>query len=265
MLRVVVVEPDAGELARLRGMLRAARVEVAAECGDAASGMAAVAAHDPDLVLLAVELPDRSGLDVAAELTTGGRARVVLLSPRDHAVRAFEAGAMGYLLKPFTAERLSAVLARAHPRRDTLPAQAEHVVAVLRELRASGQALLARTAAEPGRYLHRFCVKSGDRGYFVAVAEVRWIQSSANYATLHAGGRPHLVRVSLRELMARLDPARFVRTSRSTLVNLDYVAEIRRRPGGDYALVLKDGTELRFSRVYWRRLSGRLDARIPGW
>jgi two-component system LytT family response regulator len=149
----------------------------------------------------------------------------------DYAVPAFEAHAVDYLLKPFERARFDKALARARER--------------------------LRGAAPPQPPRERLLIKAPGRLYFLTTAEIDWIEAAGNYLRLHAGGKDHLLRETMSNLERDLDPKRFVRIHRSTIVNLERVAELQPLFHGDYAVLLLDGTQLTLSRGYRHNLSER--------
>jgi two-component system LytT family response regulator len=234
-VRALIVDDEPLARARIRDLLAAdADVEVACECGDGVEAVEAIRALAPDLVFLDVQMPERGGFDVVAEIGTDRMPVVVFVTAYDdYALRAFEAHALDYILKPFDEARFRGALARA-----------------------KAQVHVARAArgAQP-RFLTRLMVKSGDRFVFVRDEEIDWVEADGNYVRLHAGAAEHLLRETIRGLEARLDPERFMRIHRSTIVNLDRVREIHPLFHGEYRVVLADGTKLTLSRGYRDRLS----------
>jgi two-component system LytT family response regulator len=165
-----------------------------------------------------------------------------------HAIRAFEANALDYLLKPFSDERFEAALARAKARCDD------------RSLREFGHSVLRMLATRPqvSRYLDRLVVKASGTTRFIRVADIDWIEGAGVYANLHIAGKEFLYRSALNELADHLDPRRFVRVHRSAIVNIDSIVELQPIPHGEFELVLKDGHRPRVSRTYRRELEKRL-------
>src|SRR6185503_12127267 len=164
----------------------------------------------------------------------------------------FEVHALDYLLKPFDDDRFALALTRAKAHIRSLRAHdlARQLVAVLGSAPPRGPAPLPSTppSTPPPRPQGRIAIKSGARVSFLPVQEIDWIEAEDYYVELHAGGASHLIRESMRDMEAQLDPQKFVRIHRSTIVNLDRVKELRTLLGGEYAVVLADGTELKCSR-----------------
>jgi two-component system, LytTR family, response regulator len=232
-VRVLIVDDEPIARAGLRRML--AEVEWIHCAGDAASGpeaLQAIGALKPDLVFLDIEMPGLSGIDVLRSL---GQAPYVVFTTAyaEHAVAAFELGAIDYLLKPFGHERLQASL--------------ERVRAALGEPRA---ALLDRFGEALSRGpMSRLFVRTGRSIVPVAVDAVAWFEAVGDYVAAHAGGAQHLLHVSLSRLEERLDGARFARIHRAYIVNLDHVVAFRRQLTGEVVAELRDGTRLPVSRA----------------
>jgi two-component system LytT family response regulator len=239
MIRALIVddEPLAREGVRL---FLAAHPDVKV-VGEAASGSAAVAlihAEAPDLVFLDVRMAGMDGFEVVEAVGAARMPSVVFVTAYDaFALRAFDAHAVDYLLKPMDPERFARALERvrtrmAAARPDTPDPRIE---ALLAEVRA---------IAAPRRYLTRFAVRSRIKTVFVRACEVEWIEAEGNYARLHVGKASHLVRETMAKLEERLDPAEFVRIHRSTIVRVDQIREMAMLFRGEYQVTLRDGTRL---------------------
>lgn len=241
-LRVLIADDELPARQRLREFVQAEPgAAVVAECVTGMETVAGIRAHSPDLVFLDVQMPELDGFGVV-EALGGGRLPVfIFVTAHDRfAVRAFEANAVDYLLKPFGQERFQHAIRRARQRLRTpwtgLDAE------FLSSLKAG---VAAR--AEP---LERVTVKSGGRYSVVKVADLDWIRAADNYVELHAGGTTHLLRMTLTMLATQLPGNCWVQISRSHLVNLERIKEIRSKPHGDYEVVLYDGTRLGGTRNY---------------
>ena len=252
-LRAVVVddEPVARRALRLH-LSRHPDVELAAECPDGPSAVHAVRRHRPDLLFLDVQMPGLGGFEVLKRLALHELPFVVFVTAHDeYAVRAFEVNAIDYLLKPFDEVRFDEALGRA--RRQVLAAgqgaMLDRLGTLLEQVGGRG------SAREPGpEYVRRLMVRDRGRIFFVSTDDIDWIESAGNYASLHAGTRSYLVRTSMAELEAKLDPAEFARIHRGTIVNLSRVQEVRPYGGSDYRAVLTTGRVLNVSRGYSARL-----------
>ena len=238
-MRVVIVDDEALARRRLKRLLGAEPdVEIAAEAADGRSALQAIAAARPDAVFLDVQMPTIDGVEVARRLPSP-RPAIVFVTAFDHyAVQAFELQAIDYLLKPVARDRL-----------------AESMTRVRHRLRHRGaddpalSALLERFAAAP-RWLERVPVRSPGRVDLVDVAAIDWIEAANNYVVLHAGRDTHILRSTLAEVAAGLDPRRFVRIHRSTVVAIDRIVRLDAMTRGDYEVLLKDGTRVLMSRTY---------------
>ena len=245
-IRTLIVDDEPLCRERLHDLLSGdAEIALVGECGDGAEAVVTLREGECDLVFLDVEMPELDGLGVVAAVGPERMPTVVFVTAYDrYALRAFEVQALDYLLKPFDRERFAKALARAkeHVRRG-------------RSAEASRQLLALLGDARPGpRHLERLVLRSGGRIFFLKAEEIDWVEAAGNYLRLHAGGETHLLRETMNALDGRLDPARFVRIHRSTLVNLERIKEIQPLFHGDYVVLLRDGTKLTLSRSYRQKL-----------
>ena len=216
--------------------------EVIAECEDGRAALEALEAHQPDLVFLDVQMPELDGFDVLEAIPQDRLPAIIFATAHDrYAVRAFDAHAVDYLLKPFKKERFVAALARAKTRcmRDEA-GERDHLVALASAVRADRGRLLLRSQ---GKLI------------VLRLDDVVWIQASANYVHIHEGARVHQIRDKISNLERALPKERFVRIHRSTIVNLDAVAEIQACGGGEHVVVLRGGQELSLGRSYFESLA----------
>jgi two-component system, LytTR family, response regulator len=245
-IRALVVDDE--PLSRRAVRLRLAGERDVVVVGESTSGPSALRAlreEAPHLVFLDIQLPGMDGFEVLRRVAPAPLPDVVFVTAFDqHAVRAFEVNALDYLLKPFSEERFREAMERARSR--IRRGSAGDLSRLKALLRTAG--LPDRREPEPP--LSRVRVRDRDRIYFVNVDDVVWIGAEGNYAALHTPEGTHLVRATLTELEERLDPSRFARIHRSTIVNLDRVREIRPFVAGSYTVVLEDGTRLRLSRGF---------------
>jgi two-component system LytT family response regulator len=209
------------------------------ECGSGREAIEEIRRSRPELVFLDVQMPECDGFDVLELLGGDMPETVIFVTAYDaYALRAFEAGALDYLLKPFDDARFGRALERAKER-------------------------LARYEPDRRRSIARIAVKNRGQTLFLNVSDIDWIEAASYYACLHAGAAAHLVRRTLQELEQDLDERRFVRIHRSIIVNLDRIQGLELQDGGDYEVVLDCGARLRLSRRFRKRLQDRLGA-IPG-
>jgi two-component system LytT family response regulator len=251
-IRTLVVDDEPLAREGLRVSLgHEADVEIVGEAVDGVAAVDAIRAQRPDLVFLDVQMPGLSGFDVLEEIGGIHLPVVIFVTAYDqYAIKAFEVHALDYLLKPFSPARLARALDRA---RRQLGSDAD------REDDDRLARLLSARAEPPLRgpaYLTRIPVKARDRFLLLKMDEVWWIDAAQNYVELHARGGTFLVRGTMNELEARLDPAQFARIHRSTVVNLDRVRDITPTWNGDFDVVLHDGTALKLSRSYRDRVLG---------
>jgi two-component system LytT family response regulator len=235
MMRVAVIDDE--PLARLAVKTRLAQrtgFDVVAEYGDGDGAASGLLVTRPDLVFVDIDMPGKSGLEVLAALPPDVRPMAILLTAYDnYAMQAFALDVLDYLLKPVDDERFDEALeraARAFPyrRRGALPAMTAPATVTL----------------------HTFTTRVGTRTVLISAGDVERIEADGDYATLHAGGKTHLVRERLNTLAERLDPRHFQRVHRSCIVRLDMISELRALTNRDALLRLRDGSLLRASRTY---------------
>ena len=257
MIRVALVddEPVAREGLRM-WLAREPDVEIAGEAGTPREAIALVLRERPDLLFLDVQMPDADGFSVLEAVSREHLPEVVFVTAHErHALRAFDVSALDFLLKPVREERFRAALEKARRELDRGEAREgpARLSALLDRVRGSGAPGEAGSMDGPRR-IERFAVRARDRFIIVPAAEVEWIAAAGNYAELHLPGGTHLVRATLAELEEGLDPARFARVHRSSLVRLDCVREVIPATHGDYDLVLASGAVIKLSRRYAGRV-----------
>jgi len=232
--RVLMVDDEPLARSNLAVLLRRdAEIEIIGECGSGEDAIREIRRSRPDLVFLDVQMPECDGFDVIEMLGKDLPPAVVFVTAYDqYALRAFEAGALDYLLKPFDNARFEKALNRAKER-------------------------IGRHGSTP-RALEQFVIKSAGKVEFVKIAEIDWIEAADYYSCLHVGPRSHLLRRSLNDLEHELDPAIFCRTHRSAIVRVDRVRGLELNQSGEYELVLECGTRVHLSRRYKKQLQARL-------
>ena len=225
-----------------------------ASTGDEA--IAAIRTARPDLVFLDVHMPGRSGLEVVRAIGAEEMPATIFTTAFDHfAIEAFELAALDYLVKPFDDERFEQALRRA--RRSIELEEVGRMTGKLMSLLEKRDETAA--ASPPSRhYLETIPVESRGQTRVVPVAKVDYITASGPYAELHVAGRTFAIRERMQALEESLDPSRFFRIHRSAIVRLDRIDTLLHRPGGDYGVRLKDGTELSLSRSRREELEARL-------
>jgi len=235
-VRALIVDDEAPARAKVRRLLGAAAdVEIVGEASTGREAVAAIKRTRPDIVFLDIQMPGVDGFGVVDSVERDGGPYVVFVTADDSkALRAFEVGAVDYLLKPFTAERFNQVLERARDRIGKATSEPS-VAAAPQNVRPS---------------LKRLLVSHNGRAVFLAVERIDRIEAERNYVVLHAGRDAYRLRAAIGAIAARLDPAQFLRVNRSTLVRLDAVREMHEWSHGDYRVVMHDGAELIWSRRY---------------
>ena len=243
-MRVLIVDDEPLARERMRELLaEQPDVEVLGECENGREAIEAIERTRPDLVFLDVQMPGIDGFEVVRGLRSEGMPAIVFVTGDDrHALRAFDAHALDYLLKPFDGERLERALDRARARLSGA-APSDRTRRLLD--------LIERRLPPP---LDRLVIRSGGGVIFLKPQDVDWVHAEGNYVRIHAGKESHLIRETMNDLEARLLPARFVRIHKSILVNVDRIREIRPLLTGDHAVLLTDGTKLTWSRGYQSRL-----------
>jgi two-component system LytT family response regulator len=211
-------------------------VETIGECCSGVEAVAEIRNTKPDLVFLDVQMPECDGFDVLEMLGNAVPPAVVFVTAYDqYALRAFEAGALDYLLKPFDNVRFERALARAKQR-----------------------IALARSVPQS---VERIVVKSAGQVSFLKIAEIDWIEAADYYSCLHVGTKSHLLRRTMAELEQELDQRIFCRIHRSTIVNLTRVRRLELDENGEYEVLLDNGSRLRLSRRYRTQLQSRMGMR----
>jgi two-component system, LytTR family, response regulator len=235
--RTVIVDDEPLARTNLTILLRLhPEIEIAAECGSGREAVSVIRAARPDLVFLDVQMPECDGFDVL-EMLGGAAPCVVFVTAYDqYALRAFEVGALDYLLKPFDNARFERTLERAKER--------------------------IALAKQGKQAVHSFVIKAAGQISFVAISEIDWIEAADYYVSLHVGAKTHLLRRSMAELEQELDRDAFCRIHRSAIVKLEKVRRLELNDSGEYDVVLLDGVRVRLSRRYRKELQSRL--RIPG-
>ena len=241
-MRILVADDEALARRRVREMLRDdPDIAVVGECSNGKEVSEAIASLKPDLVFLDIQMPGASGVEVASTLEGAAKPMVIFITAHDqYAIRAFEIDAVDYLLKPFDRERFAQTLDRAkaefRSRRDNRAN--EEIISLLGDL-----------SSRP-KYLDRILIKNNDRVIIVKAEEIEWVEAQGNYIRIHFGKQSSLIRETLANLAAQLDPKRFARIHRSQIVNIDQILELQPWSNRDYRVVLRSGTQLTLSRTY---------------
>ncbi len=262
-LRAYIVDDEPAARQRIVELLeRQPGIEVVGLFERGSDAADAIVRAPSDLVFLDVQMPELDGFGVIERVGAEHMPFTIFVTAYDrYALRAFEVHGLDYLLKPFSDERFDAALQRARyqlriRRREELSAKLVKLVESYRAAAATEPS--TDPAGSERRYLDRIALKSAGRVRFLGVTEIDWIEAAGVYVRLHAGGARHLLRETLGALEAKLDPERFTRIHRSTMVPLDRISELRVDRQGEYEVILKDGTHLKLSQSYRERLQEKL-------
>jgi two-component system LytT family response regulator len=245
-IKTLIVDDEPLARDRVKRFLRdVGDIKIIGECGNGKEAIAAITEQQPDLVFLDIQMPEKNGFEVVKALDPNTMPAVIFVTAYDqYALQAFDVHALDYLLKPFNRERLHRAVSHARDQleRRNLGDLDERLASLIADLR--GQK----------KYLERLVVKSVGRVFFLKVEEIDWIEAAGNYVNLHVGRESHMIRETMNGIAAKLDPDKFLRIHRSTVVHIDRIKELHPMFSGDYAVILRNGTELALSRNYRERI-----------
>lgn len=249
-LRTVVVddEPLARELLTLL-LADYDDIQVVMDCGSGREAISYLKSEPVDLLFLDAKMPKVDGFDVIEQVGLRYLPPTVFVTAyHEHAVQAFDVHAVDYLTKPVAPERLATALARVRRKiaAETALLTQEQLSAVLNGLRGP--------VTEHNSYASRLLVKDGEKDILLQTEKIEWIEAATYYCCLHTNGHRYMLRETISDLSNKLDPKRFVRIHRSSIVNLDHIREIYREGHGDGSLVLIDGRRLKMSKVGRQKL-----------
>ncbi|MDP9199825.1 MAG: LytTR family DNA-binding domain-containing protein [Pseudomonadota bacterium] len=236
-------------------------IQVVALCSNGREALEAIAAHSPDLMFLDIEMPGVDGFEVLRRTPQTSMPMVVFVTAFDrYAIDAFDAHALDYLLKPLVDERFERTM--AHVREQFAQRRSvrhrEQLVALLASVTGAGELdaeeLIARGAEGIRRYPEILPIRLGRETVRLPVTAIEWVDAAGDYMCVHAEGRTHVVRATMKEFEERLDPAQFQRIHRSTIVNIRRIRKLKPHTNGEYFLTLDGGHELKLSRSYRDRL-----------
>ena len=244
--RTLIVDDELLARERVRQLLLPEpAIEIVGECSNGREAVGVIQAKRPELIFLDVQMPELDGFGVLQAIVADPMPVVVFVTAHDKfALRAFEFHAVDYLLKPFDCSRFQAALQRAleHVKQRQGGGLDQRLSSLLAELKS------------PPKSLERLAVKSNGRVVFVRTDDIDWIEAADNYVELHVGKQSHLLREKLNVLETQLAAEKFVRISRSIIVNVDRLKELQSLFGGAYTVILQDGTRLTLSRNYRDKL-----------
>lgn len=249
-IRALIVDDEPLAREKIRGLLRKdAEVEIVDECPDGQKALAAIQKYSPDVLFLDVQMPVMDGFALLQSLDRERLPAVIFVTAYDkYALRAFEVYALDYLLKPFDRERFHKALQRAklQVRKERSSNLNHGILALIDELKSKS------------KYLERLVIKASGRIQFLKTEELDWIEAEGNYVRLHTGKDSHLLREPIGSLESQLNPKKFLRIHRSTIVNLDKIHELQPWFHGEYRVILKNGTQLMLSRSHREKLNEAL-------
>lgn len=253
-IRVLIVDDEPLAREMLREMLQGdEQVTIVGESTNGREAVESIRENAPDLLFLDVQMPELGGFEVLEALGKNRIPHVIFVTAYDHyAVRAFEVHALDYLLKPFDQERFDVAWKRAKAEvvRARNGGVDQRILTLLEELKAGS------------KFLERLVIKSGGRIYFLETNDIDWIEAEGNYVSVHSGKKSHLLRETISSLESQLDPRKFVRIHRSSIVRIDRIQELQPWFHGEYRVILNSGTQLTLSRNYREKLQEAL-GRLP--
>ncbi len=237
---LVVDDEPIARHAIVRLLREDSEIRLLGECGDGASAVSAIRSQAPDLVFLDIQMPAMNGLDVVTAIGTARMSAMIFVTAfEQYAVRAFEANAVDYLVKPFSRERFSITLQRAKTRLSSGGAEVHAAAQILQALAVLRQR---------DEYLQRIPVRVDEHVVLICVDDIVWIRANGNTALIHLGDRSHELRETMSALAARLDPRHFARVHRSAIINVRRVKTIHPWFNGYHVVTMDTGQQLRMSR-----------------
>jgi two-component system LytT family response regulator len=249
-IRILIVDDEPLARERIRTLLEdEPDIELLGECDNGAAAVQSIQQQKPDLVFLDVQMPEMGGFDVIDQIKGPPMPAVIFVTAHDQfALKAFEVHALDYLLKPFDRERFHKALHRAI---DSIKRRQTD------DLSHRLSALLSEVKPPEARQ-DRIAIKSSGRVVFLRLDEVDWIEAADNYVSLHVANETHLHRETMTAMEERLKGGKFMRISRSTIVNVDRIKELQPLFHGEYSVILRNGTRLTLSRGYREKLDDLL-------
>lgn len=245
-IRTLIVDDESLARERIKRYLGAeSDIEIVGECANGKEAVESIGSLSPDLLFLDIQMPEMDGFGVLEAIGLQKVPAIIFVTAYDkYALKAFEVHALDYLLKPFNRERFRRSLARAREQldHDRMGQLDQRLLSLLEDLKAEQ------------KHLDRLVVRSVGRVFFLKTDEIDWIEAAGNYVRLHVGREGHLLRETMNRLEAKLNPDKFLRIHRSTLVNIDRIKELQPLFSGDYTVILRDGRQLTLSRSYRDKL-----------
>jgi two-component system LytT family response regulator len=245
-IRTIIADDERLARRKLRILLGSEpQVEVVAECPNGRQTVSAIRSFRPDILLLDIQMPDLNGFEVLSEISSDEMPQVIFTSAYDqYAIRAFEAHALDYLLKPFDQDRLHAAIERAslEIRKSKDQEFTNRVLELLSTVKSQKK--------PTPEFEDRLAIRTNGRVVFLNLDEIHWVEAAANYVRLNTAKDSYLFRETISRISGRLNPADFVRIHRSMIVNVRRIKELIPVNSGEYVVVLNSGKELSCSRGY---------------
>jgi two-component system LytT family response regulator len=257
ILRAIIVDDE--NLARRGLALRLQempQVDVIAQCSNGQEALLAIAEHAPDLVFLDIQMPGMDGFEVIGNLQADNMPMVIFVTAFDeYAVDAFKVHAVDYVLKPIDDDRLHEAIERAvmhHAQEESARTKEKLVEMVMGMTGASASSIeqMAENDDVPRQWPEKLSIKDGSDIQFIRVADIQWVDAAGDYMCIHAQGKTHIMRITMKQLEAMLNPAEFLRIHRSTIVNSQYITAAQTLNNSEYLLTLEGGSQLKVSRSY---------------
>lgn len=269
-MRALIVDDEPLAITRLMVCLeKFPEVTVDGTCHNGEDALRMIREKRPDLVFLDVRMPLMDGFELAEAIDSALGPQLIFVTAYDKfAIRAFDARAVDYLLKPVEVDRLGRAIERARRRIDeqTLSSQAENLWAVIREIKASGEpdvtGRLSELLAEGDHYQEEFWIRDRGRVTRIDVARIEWIRSVRDYVCIYVPERTFLVRETMKALEDKLDPLKFLRVHRSAIINQTKVRELRYTAHGGHLLIMDSGEEVRVGRTYSSAIAQKFGRKV---
>lgn len=233
------------------------QIEVVKNCKNGREAIAAIIEHEPDLVFLDIQMPGMSGFELIHEIQSDIMPMIIFVTAYDaFAVDAFKVHAVDYLLKPVETDRLAEAIEKATMRiqQESNAEEKQRLLNMVVSLTGKSESavgeLLEEGSDELVEQIDRLAIKDGSSITFVPVRDIEWIDAAGDYMCVHVGGNTHIMRTTMKELEAKLDPSIFQRVHRSTIVNLQRVEKVSSHINGEFHLTLSCGSSLKMSRSY---------------
>ena len=256
-LKAIIVDDES--LARRGLALRLQQipmVDVIGECANGQQALEAIAEHSPDLVFLDIQMPGIDGFEVIRQLQTDNLPMVIFVTAFDqYAVEAFKVHAVDYVLKPIDDDRLHEAIDRAvaHHGQEESERSKQRLVDLMMGMTGASAASIEEMAqgeSNSQTWQEKLVVKDGSDIHIIKVADIQWVDAAGDYMCIHAAGETHIMRTTMKQLEAMLNPSLFLRIHRSTIINSDSVSSAQTLGNGEYMLSLEGGAQLKVSRGY---------------